>query len=92
MKTLSLVAAMALLFTAEAWAAPRTVTLAVDNMTCASCPIIVGKALRQVPGVEHAAVSLDDKTATVRFDDAKTSIAALTEATAGAGFPSRPLP
>lgn len=92
MKTLSLVAAMALLLTAEAWAAPRTVTLAVDNMTCASCPIIVGKSLRKIPGVEHAAVSLDDKTATVRFDDAQTTIAALTEATAGAGFPSRLLP
>jgi mercuric ion binding protein len=96
-KTLSLAALLALLIGAvalvsEAGAAPRTVSLAVDNMTCASCPIIVGKALRQVPGVEHAAVSLEDKTAKVTFDDAQTSISALTEATTSAGFPSRLLP
>jgi len=36
---------------ASALAASRTVTLAVQNMTCAVCPITVKKALEHVSGV-----------------------------------------
>jgi cation transport ATPase len=32
-------------------APPNTVTLAVENMTCGTCPIVVRKALERVPGV-----------------------------------------
>ncbi len=38
-------------------AAERTVTLAVDNMTCASCPYIVRQSLAAIPGVATVAVS-----------------------------------
>jgi periplasmic mercuric ion binding protein len=31
-------------------AAPHTATLAVENMTCGTCPIVVKKALERVPG------------------------------------------
>ena len=31
--------------------AAKTVTLAVENMSCAACPITVRKALEKVPGV-----------------------------------------
>ena len=44
-------------------AAQRTVTLAVDGMTCASCPYIVKQSLSRVPGVERAEVSYADKRA-----------------------------
>jgi mercuric ion binding protein len=43
----------------------------------------------RVDGVGHAAVSYEKKTATVTFDDAKTTLAALTAATTKAGYPSR---
>jgi mercuric ion binding protein len=69
-------------------AAQRTVTLAVDGMTCASCPYIVKQSLSRVPGVERVEVSYADKRAVVTFDDAKTDVAALTKATAGVGFSS----
>jgi periplasmic mercuric ion binding protein len=72
-----------------ATAAERTVTLAVDGMTCASCPYIVRTVLQEVPGVARAEVSYAEKMAVVTFDDARTTVAALTEATAGVGFPSR---
>jgi mercuric ion binding protein len=72
-----------------ATAAGRTVTLAVDGMTCASCPYIVRTVLREVPGVARAEVSYAEKTAVVTFDDARTTVAALTQATADVGFPSR---
>lgn len=73
-----------------ATAAERTVTLAVENMTCASCPYIVRGALREVPGVRDATVSFENKTARVTFDDSRAAVADLTRATGDAGYPSRP--
>lgn len=70
-------------------AATKTVTLAVENMTCAACPITVRKALEKVPGVSKAKVDLDSKTATVTFDPAKAKVEDLTRATTEAGYPSK---
>jgi mercuric ion binding protein len=80
---------LTLLASGAATAAERTVTLAVDGMTCASCPYIVRTALQEIPGVARAEVSYPEKTAVVTFDDAKTTVAVLTQATADVGFPSR---
>jgi mercuric ion binding protein len=76
------------LIAAPVWAGPQTVTLAVSKMTCAACPITVRKALSRVPGVTAVSVSLEKKQATVVFDDAQTTVAALTRATTDAGYPS----
>lgn len=81
--------AMTLLATASAMADEQTVRLSVDNMTCASCPYIVERTLAGVDGVTRVEVSYREKTAVVTFDDARTGVAALTAATAGAGYPSR---
>lgn len=72
-------------------AGERTVTLAVDNMWCAGCAYMVKQALAEQTGVLDVDVSYDDKRAAVVFDDSKIGIPALTEATAQAGFPSKPL-
>jgi mercuric ion binding protein len=66
----------------------QTVTLDVQNMFCAVCPITVKKALERVPGVTDAKVDFDKKTASVSFDSDKANLAALTKATTDAGFPS----
>ncbi len=71
-----------------ALAAPRTVTLDVQNMTCAVCPLTVKKALERVSGVRNVAVDYASKTATVQFDDATATADKLTEATKAAGYPS----
>ena len=71
-----------------AWAATRTVTLAIPSMHCAMCPVTVKEALSKVPGVRKITVSLAKKDAIVTFDDAKTTVAALTQATRNAGYPS----
>lgn len=84
------VAALAALVDASA-AAPRTVTLSVPGMNCAACPITVKQALLRVSGVEQATVSLPRREAVVRFDDARTGVEALTEATRNAGYPSQPV-
>ena len=73
-----------------ALAAEKTVTLAVKNMYCATCPHTVKASLEAVPGVTKVGVSYKDKTAIVTFDDAKTGVNALTAATSNAGYPSVP--
>lgn len=86
-----LIAGLAAFFlsTVPGLAGERTVTLAVRNMTCASCPYIVQKTLEGVPGVTRAHVSFEDKTAVITFDDSKADVAALTGATSGVGYPAR---
>ncbi len=85
----NLLASLALLFAiAPVWAAPQTVTLSVKGMTCAACPITVKKALSQVDGVSNIDIQFDAREAVVSFDDSKTSIEALTQATTNAGYPS----
>lgn len=69
-------------------AATQTVTLSVPGMTCAACPFTVKKALTKVDGVAGADVSYDDREAIVTFDDAKTSVEALTKAIENAGYPA----
>src|SRR5215468_9225221 len=72
------------------FAAEKTLTLAVKNMYCDVCPLIVRKSLEAVPGVAKAVVSFKDKTAVVTYDDSKTDVRALTAATTKAGYPSAP--
>ena len=59
----------------QAAATERTVTLTVDNMSCASCPYIVKQSLAAVPGVKDVSVSFRNKTANVTFDGARTNVA-----------------
>jgi mercuric ion binding protein len=81
---------LGLLSSFPAFAAERTITLAVQNMYCAECPFVVKKSLEAVPGVGRVAVSYKDKTATVTYDDSKADLRALTGATTNAGYPSTP--
>jgi mercuric ion binding protein len=65
----------------------QTVTLNIENMTCAMCTVTIKKALQQVEGVQKVAVDYDAKTAVVTFDGQKTNSAALIKATTDAGYP-----
>jgi len=71
-----------------AWSASQTVTLSVPGMTCAACPITVKKILTRIEGVTNADVSFEKRVAVVTFDDARTNVQKLTQATADAGYPS----
>lgn len=88
----SMSAASIVLAGAPASAAERTVLLTVDNMYCEACPYIVKESLAQVPGVQSVVVSYEQKSATVTYDDQKTTLDALTSATTQAGYPSRLTP
>jgi mercuric ion binding protein len=82
-----LVAGMTMAISA-AFAAQRTVTFAIDKMTCSACPYIVKSSMASVTGVAEVAVSFEAKTATVTFDDGKTSADAIAAASANAGYPA----
>ena len=58
-------------------AAEQTVTFAVDNMTCALCPVTVKRAMEGVAGVRAVEIVFEARTATVAM------------ASANAGYPAR---
>jgi periplasmic mercuric ion binding protein len=82
--------AFGLAISATAFAAEKTITLAVQHMTCAACPSTVKASLQAVPGVSNVVVSFENKTAVVTFDDDKAKVDALVKATTNAGYPSAP--
>jgi periplasmic mercuric ion binding protein len=84
------VAALAMLFApAGAWAAPKSITLAVPGMTCPTCPVTIKKTLLKEQGVTSVTVHYEEKELVVAFDDTKTTPEVLMKSTASIGFPSR---
>ena len=83
-------AVLALSTAIPVFAATRKVTLNVPGMTCSLCPVTIKKALDKVPGVSKVDFNVGKREAFVTFDDAKTTVAAITKATADAGYPSTP--
>jgi periplasmic mercuric ion binding protein len=63
-------------------------SFAVDNMTCAMCPITVRKAMQRVNGVEEVTVDLDARTATVLYDSSLTDTKQIGDASTNVGFPA----
>jgi mercuric ion binding protein len=68
--------------------ANRTVLLTIPTMDCVTCPITIRLALLHVPGVSKARVSYERREAQVTFDDTRTNITALVQATTAVGYPS----
>ena len=69
-------------------AAAQTRTFAIQNMTCALCPVTVKKAMEGVAGVTSVTVDFDAKTATVVFDPSVTTADAIAAASTNAGYPA----
>jgi mercuric ion binding protein len=69
-------------------AAEKTITLTIANMTCATCPITVKKAIKGVTGVKDVKVDFEKKIAVVVFDDALANSDRIAEASRNAGYPA----
>jgi mercuric ion binding protein len=69
-------------------AAAQTRTFAIQNMTCALCPITVKKTMEGVAGVKSVSVDFDAKTVTVDFDPSTTNADAIAAASTNAGYPA----
>lgn len=74
--------------TAPSFAADATATFDVERMTCTLCPVTVRKAMQDVEGVIEAKVDYDKKTATVTFDDARTTPDDIAKASTEIGYPA----
>lgn len=66
----------------------QTAEFAIENMTCASCPITVRKAMERVPGVQSVDIDFKTKTATVSYDPAITTPADIAAAPTANGYPA----
>ncbi len=75
---------------APALADETTATIAIEKMTCATCPLTVRIAMKRVDGVIDAKVDFDRKIATVTFDDSRTTVEKIAEASTNVGFPATP--
>lgn len=68
----------------------RTTVFAIQNMTCALCPVTVKTAMEGVSGVQSVTVDFDAKTATVIYDPAVATVDAICAASTNAGYPASP--
>lgn len=69
----------------------QTITLTVDNMSCASCVGRVDRALAAVPGVREVAVNLATEEATVQVGAGGPTAETLAETATRAGYPAQVL-
>ncbi|MGP1394310.1 MAG: heavy-metal-associated domain-containing protein [Inquilinaceae bacterium] len=76
---------------ATAVADVQRLTFAVDNMTCALCPITVKTAMGRVDGVRDVEMDFAARTATVTFDPGLATPEAIGAASARAGYPAHPV-
>jgi P-type Cu+ transporter len=60
--------------------------LSVSGMTCAACARRVERSLSEVEGVQECSVNFATRRASVVFDSQLTSVSALTDAVAEAGY------
>ena len=66
----------------------RMQTFAIENMTCAACPITVRTAMKRVAGVKSVDVDFKAKTATVAFDPDVATAEQIAAASTNAGYPA----
>ena len=64
-------------------------TFAIENMTCATCPITVKRAMEGVAGVSAVTVDFAAKTARVTYDPRRANAAAIAAASTNAGYTAR---
>lgn len=69
-------------------AAEQTIKLSVPGMYCESCPYIIKNAISAIQGVKLVEATLEDRSATVIFEDTVASIKAITQATKDVGYVS----
>lgn len=64
----------------------KTEMIKVNGMSCGGCALNVAGALKAIDGVNDAQVSLEQKQATVEYDETRTSSEQLKSAIRHAGY------
>ena len=64
----------------------KETNLKIEGMHCAGCSTRLEKVLNNLEGVEQAQVSLQEKKATIKYDENKISLESIKESIEDAGF------
>ena len=64
----------------------KETNLKIEGMHCAGCSTRLEKVLNNLEGIETAKVSLEEKKATIKYDETKINIETIKEAIEDAGF------
>lgn len=64
----------------------KETNLKIEGMHCAGCSTRLEKVLNNLEGVETAKVSLEEKKATIKYDETKISLESIKETIEDAGF------
>lgn len=64
----------------------KEIKLKIEGMHCAGCSTRLEKVLNNLEGVETAKVSLEEKKATIKYDETKISLESIKEAIEDTGF------
>mgnify|MGYP004526800201 FL=1 len=64
----------------------KDTNLKIEGMHCAGCSTRLEKVLNNLEGVETAKVSLEEKKATIKYDETKINIENIKETIEDAGF------
>ena len=64
----------------------KETNLKIEGMHCAGCSTRLERVLNNLEGVETAKVSLEEKKATIKYDETKISLESIKEAIEDAGF------
>ena len=64
----------------------KETNLKIEGMHCTGCSTRLEKVLNNLEGVETAKVSLEEKRATIKYDETKISLESIKEAIEDAGF------
>lgn len=64
----------------------KETNLKIEGMHCAGCSTRLEKILNNLDGVETAKVSLEEKKATIKYDETKINIENIKETIEDAGF------
>ncbi len=64
----------------------KETNLKIEGMHCTGCSTRLEKVLNNLEGVETAKVILEEKKATIKYDETKISLESIKEAIEDAGF------
>ncbi len=64
----------------------KETNLKIEGMHCTGCSTRLEKVLNNLEGVETAKVSLEEKKATIKYDETKISLESIKEAIEDTGF------
>ena len=70
----------------------RAAEIAVNGLTCDMCVSKVETAVNSLEGIEEVTVDLNEKFASIRFDEARVSLTDIEHAIAEAGFSANGTP